>query len=234
MDNYWHPVEAQWRQKYRPALEPLLTLTAQTHELFADVATHRVVTDASPSEQKTVERVLLRRLGEELRAVELLAENGHGFQAVTVAASLFEQSHFLTYFCDSEVRAKEFLSWDNPRFSLESVKKIVEASGAIRLWNADRVDEELKRYGLLCGFKHNNPMFVRAVLLPSDPDLYLAQLCISDANWFILTSLGLFVTLRFQREECSSIIERCNAILDLTKKHYPRIPDGFVENTLDQ
>lgn len=225
MTNYWHPVEAQWRQQYHAALEPLLTLTADTHELFADVAKHRAVTDAPPSEQKTVERALLRRLGEELRAVELLAENGHGFQAITVAASLFEQSHFLTYICDSEESAKEFISWDNPRFSLKSVKKIVEASGAMRLWDTDRVAAEYKKYELICGFKHNNPMFMRMILLPCDPDLYLAQLSLSDANWFVLTSLGLFVALRFPPMECASIIDRFNVLLDETPKHYPHTPD---------
>jgi hypothetical protein len=233
--NYWHPVETQWRQKYRPALEPLLTLTARTHKLFAEVATHSAVTETPPSEQKTVERVLLRRLGEELRAIELLAESGHGFQAITLAATLFEQSHFLTYISDSETRAKEFLSWDRPDKAMAmTIRDLVKASGAIRLWSVERIAEEYKTYQYLCGFKHNNPMFMRTILLPSDPDLYLAQLCLTDANWFVLTSLGLFVALRFPGTECSSILDRCNVLLDETKKHYPRIPDDRAENYLAQ
>jgi hypothetical protein len=233
--NYWHPVETQWREKYRPALEPLLTLTASTHELFAEVATHSAVTEIPPSEQKTVERALLRRLGEDLRAVELLAETGHGFQAITLTSSLFEQSHFLTYVSNSEAKAKEFLSWDRRDKAMAiSIKDLVRASGAIRLWSVERIAEEYETYQYLCGFKHNNPMFMRMILLPSDPDRYLAQLCLSDANWFVLTSLGLFVTFRFPGTECSSILDRCNVLLDETKKHYPRIPESRIENSLDQ
>ena len=82
-------MEAQWKQNHDTALERLLSLTAETHQLFADVATDEAITHAPRSNQNTVERVLLRRLGEELRAVELLAETGHGFQAATLTASLF-------------------------------------------------------------------------------------------------------------------------------------------------
>lgn len=225
MTNYWQPVEAQWRENHRPALERLLLLTANTHQLFADIATAGAITHAPPSDQNTVERVLLRRLGEELRAVELLAEAGHGFQAATLTASLFEQSHFLTYISNNEAKAKEFRSWNNSRYSIGgSIKTLVEASGKIRSWNAERIAEEYKMYELLCGFKHNNPMFIRTILLPSDPDLYLAQLSLYEANWFILTTLGLFAALRFPVRECHTILGRCNFILDEIKKHYPVFP----------
>jgi len=223
--NYWEPVEAQWKQNHDTALERLLSLTADTHQLFADVATAEAITHAPPSNQNTVERVLLRRLGEELRAVELLAETGHGFQAATLTASLFEQCHFLTYISNNEAKAKEFRTWDNSRYSIGgSIKNLVEASGAIRSWSAERTAEEYKKYELLCGFKHNNPMFIRTILLPSDPDLYLAQLCLCEGNWFILTTLGLFVALRFPVTACDTILARCNLILDKIKQNYPVFP----------
>jgi hypothetical protein len=222
LTNYWEPVEAQWRQNHGPALQRLLILTADTHQLFADVATAEAITHAPPSDQNTVERVLLRRLGEELRAVELLAEAGHGFQAATLTASLFEQCHFLTYISNNEAKPKEFRTWNNSRYSIGgSIKTLVEASGAIRSWSAERIAEEYKTYELLCGFKHNNPMFIRTILLPSDPDLYLAQLCLYEANWFLLTALGLFVALRFPFTACDTILGRCNLILDQIKENYP-------------
>jgi hypothetical protein len=121
LTNYWNPVEAQWRQKHHPALERLLSLTADTHQLFGHVATAEAITHAPPSDQNTVERVLLRRLGEELRAV--------GFQAATLTASLFEQCHFLTYISNNEAKAKEFRTWNNSRYPIGgSIKSLVEAS----------------------------------------------------------------------------------------------------------
>ena len=65
--------------------------------VIAKLATHGDIVETPVSEVLGVSRLLLRRLGEELRAVEILAIGGHGFQSAAAACNLFEQSHYLTY-----------------------------------------------------------------------------------------------------------------------------------------
>lgn len=225
MSNYWDPVEAQWRSQNLNDLSPLLDVVADTHQLVADFAQHPEIVEATPSTSLHIERMLLRRLGEELRAVELLACNGHGFQSVSAAANLFEQSHFLTYVSNDDAKAEEFLNWTDLHRSMASVKKVVEASGGKRGWNADRTSEEYQKYRLLCGFKHNNPRFQVLHQLPGDPDLYLAKLALADSIWFMLTAVVLLAFDRLtSNETLTAIISRCNPLLDRAQELLPRLP----------
>jgi hypothetical protein len=125
--------------------------------------------------------------GEELRAVELLAENGHGFQAATAACNLFEQSHFLTYVGMDDANARTFMQWTDPHRSPIKIRQLVDHSGKARLWPQSRCEEEYAKYRFLCGFKHNNPVFQRVVQLPGDPDRYMSQFALAESVWCVLT-----------------------------------------------
>src|SRR5262249_38886437 len=162
---------------------------SQTHELVASIATNPQITQHTSTPRVIVERLLLRRLGEELRAVELLAERGHGYQDISSASNLFEQSHFLTFATADDTRATEFLNWSKPRQGMNSIKAIVNFSGLLRSWDTNRIEAEYDKYRFLCGFKHNNPMFMKFLQMPVDPDQYLARLALADSNWFVLTSV---------------------------------------------
>src|SRR5262249_55786036 len=142
VSNYWHPVEAQWQKDHTAALAPLLKITSQTHELVASIATNPQITQHTSTPRVIVERLLLRRLGEELRAVELLAERGHGYQDISSASNLFEQSHFLKFATADDTRATEFLNWSKPRQGMNSIKAIVNFSGLLRSWDTNRIEAE--------------------------------------------------------------------------------------------
>src|SRR5690349_17914107 len=117
MTNYWEAVEQQWQERFLGQLEPLLAVTRDAHAFVADVARHPEIEGAPHSEQLGAERLLLRRLGEELRGVELLAMNGHGYQAASAAANLFEQAHHLAAVSGDEGQAKQFANWSDPHKS---------------------------------------------------------------------------------------------------------------------
>lgn len=95
MDNYWHSVEEDWRNSNLATLTPLLNITCKVHQFVADVATSSEITQAKPSARLTVERLLLRRLGEELRAVEILAERGHGLRQSVLQPIFLNNLNFL-------------------------------------------------------------------------------------------------------------------------------------------
>jgi hypothetical protein len=224
MDNYWHPVEEQWRNLHLATLTPLLNITREVHQFVADVATNPELTQVQPSARLTVERLLLRRLGEELRAVEILVERGHGFQAISSAANIFEQSKFLNYISADEKRAEDFLNWSKPRQSMKRIDELNKIVGQMLSWEKNRIEEEYEKYRFLCGFKHNNPMFMRVVRLPVDPDQYLARLALADSNWFILISVSLLTLQRFSDEKLMSAIEKCNHLLEAIKLEFQKLP----------
>ena len=176
----------------------------------------------------TVQRLLVRRLGEELRGVEILALNGHGFQAISAAASVFEQSHFLTYAASDEEVAEKYLNWSDHTKSVATVQGVVEKSGRARGWSKARAKEEYEKYRFLCGFKHNNAFMQRILLHPKDSDVILAQLSISDACWFTLTSMGLVAALTLSNNSAAYVLNHCNEIMDAVKDAVPRLSQDAV------
>jgi hypothetical protein len=171
-----------------------------------------------------VSRLLLRRLGEELRAVELLAQDGHGFQAATTACNLFEQSHYLTYVGINLKNAKRFIEWTKPHESFIKVKCLVDESGKARGWHSDRCDEEYKKYRFLCGFKHNNPVFQRILTLPTDPDLYMSQYALAESLLSCTTAVGFFAVQFLGGEHLNALLEDVNPIMDEAGKLLPVVP----------
>lgn len=223
MDNYWTPIELQWAIEHRDALKELEDVCARTHALVAGVAQHADFVSRPSTASVAVQRLLLRRLGEELRGVELLALKGHGFQAISAAANLFEQSHFLTYAASSDAVAEKYLAWSDPTKSIASVKTVVEKSGAERGWDTARIDEEYGKYSFLCGFKHNNAVMQRILTLPQNPDLVLGQLALSESVWFVLTTMGLLAIRTLGPLATAETINTCNVLMDAVQPLYPTL-----------
>lgn len=223
MQNYWIPGEEQWRDSHLESLHTLLNVTAAIHQLVADFATAPEIVKTDHTKQLSVERLLLRRLGEELRSVELLAERGHGFQAASAAATLFEQAHFLNYVSSDALAADAFINWSDPHYS-KKVKEVVTASGKAHGWDQDRTDDEYAKYRFLCGFKHNNPLFMKLLQLPVDPDQYLGRLALADSDWFILITVGTLAMRRLVAANVPPFIERCNQLMDSVKAELDSLP----------
>jgi hypothetical protein len=79
----WKLWERQWFEKWSAELHFHISLAADVHNFVARVATNDQIVDAQPTRTLSLERFLIRRLGEEYRAVDLLAVSGHGFQAMS-------------------------------------------------------------------------------------------------------------------------------------------------------
>lgn len=226
MSNYWEAVERQWQEQFLGQLEHLLAVTRDAHAFVADMARHSEIEGAPYSEQLGAERLLLRRLGEELRGVELLAMKGHGYQAASAAANLFEQAHHLSAVIGDEELAKKFVNWADPHKSpFGKVKDAFKKSGKARGWGNDRAEEEYKTYGMLCGFKHNNPVFFRLLRMAGDTDLYLGRLSLSNAIWFTLTSVMLMAVSRLSNACLLDFVERGNSILDRARALMPELAE---------
>lgn len=225
MSNYWSAIEKQWSDENSAALQPFLNVCAQTHEFVAEIAQHPDFTNRSPSKLVATQRLLLRRLGEELRGVELLALNGHGFQAISAAANLFEQSHFMTHASTSEEVAIKYLDSDDHKKGVLSVRAAVEASGRLRGWDKVRTDDEYSTYSFLCGFKHNNAVMQRVLRLPRDPDLVMGQIAISKSIWSVLSAVGLLAIVALPPATVNTAIETCNRLMAMVT--------GLPEITLD-
>lgn len=171
----WTRWESDWYANSSGHLQEHVSLAAEVHNFVEYVATHQQIVSPGLSEARFLERLLLRRLGEEYRAVDMLTESGHGFQAMSACANLFELAHTLGYIVSKESASAEWLASNKKDFVPWKVKTLVVNNGQKLGWDKIRADEEYDRYGFLCGFKHNNPVFVRFLQLPVDPDLFLAQ-----------------------------------------------------------
>ena len=79
---------------------------------------------------------------------------------------------------------------------------------------------------MLCGFKHNNPVFFRLLGKAGDPDFYLARLSLSTVIWFTLTSVMLVAMSRLSNASLPEFANRCNSILDRTRPLMPGHPEG--------
>jgi hypothetical protein len=221
--NYWVPIESQWRSRNIESLRPLLEIVEKTHRWVARIATHEDVVVVPCSESLGVSRLLLRRIGEELRVVEILAENGHGFQAASTACNLFEQSHYLTYIGIELENAKQFVKWNDRHYSPITIKALVNKSGNQRMWSKERCDEEYQKYRFLCGFKHNNPVYQRILMLPTDPDLYMAQYSLAESVWCILSSVALFAVTFINPHDLVLFVAGCNTLMDDVRPLFPQI-----------
>src|ERR1041384_1860124 len=106
----WTRWEQEWYAESSEVLENYISLAAEVHDFVEYIATHDHIVTAKPTETRSLERLLLRRLGEEYRSVDLLAVCGHGFQAMSACANLFELAHMLGYIVNNDAAAKEWLA----------------------------------------------------------------------------------------------------------------------------
>jgi len=206
----WNHWEQNWYEKTSEHLMSHVALAKEVHDFVEHVATHEQIMLPPTTESRSVERILLRRLGEEYRSLELLAVRGHGFQAMSACANLFELAHMVGHIVNDDAEAARWLASNNRDRLPWSIKTLVTNNGRKIGWDAARVDEEYGRYGFLCGFKHNNPVFTRVLTLPGDADLYLAQFALAEGAHLALVAVGLVVFFRFEGEQCSTVLARSN------------------------
>lgn len=223
MENYWLPIEKQWLAQHASELDEAQRVCSLVHEFVAWLATHAEFAKRPPSAAVTVQRLLVRRLGEELRAVEVLAIHGHGFQAISAAANLFEQAHFLTYAASNDVNAEKYLNANNMSKSIASVKEVVEEAGAQYGWDRARIDQEYGKYRFLCAFKHNNAMTHRLLRFPKDTDFVLGQLAVADSLWLVLSSLGMLAMWAFPMQSLNDVMNKCNSLMAAVSGLYPEL-----------
>lgn len=232
--NYWIPIEEQWQSKNLESLRAHLACTCRTHGWIARLATHGDIVKPSEDEILGVSRLLLRRLGEELRAVEILALGGHGFQAATLVCNLFEQSHYLTYVGINLDNAKRFIDWTDPHKPIIKIQELVNGSGKARGWDQKRCDAEYNKYRFLCGFKHNNPMFQRILQLQqTDPDLYMCQYSLAESIWCCTTALGLFASQFLEVKHLYEFLEELDPIMEEAEKLLPDISEKVSLETVE-
>jgi hypothetical protein len=219
----WTLWEHNWREQSSEQLGDHVSLAMAVHDYIEKVATHDQIVNATLTQTRAVERNLMRRMGEEYRSVDLLATNGHGFQAMSSCANLFELAHTLGYVVNNDDAAAEWFASDNRERGPWGVRTLVNSNGKNLGWNKARCDEEYFRYGLACGFKHNNPLFTRVLNLPIDPDLYLAQFALAEGANLALVGVSLVAFFRLDGEQCSTTLQVANNLFDRAAAAMPRI-----------
>lgn len=221
--HYWQPIEAKWQTDHQVSLSEISKICSDAHRIVADIAQHPDFTSRPVSSVVLVQRLLIRRLGEELRGVEVLAMAGHGFQSISAAANLFEQSHFITYASASEEIAEQYRNWSDSKKSLDKVVNVVKKSGEARGWSEVRTDIEYNKYRFLCMFKHNNAMALRILRLPPpfDPDLVMGKLALAESIWFTLTAIGLLAVQTLNAKCLPAKLSEISRLLNAVQCEFP-------------
>jgi hypothetical protein len=226
----WVHWEHDWHEQSAEQLREHVSLAMAVHDFIEKIAINDQIVTASLTQTRALERNLMRRLGEEYRSVDLLATNGHGFQAMSACANLFELAHTLGHIVnDDEATAKWFAS-DNRERGPWGVRTLVNWNGKKLGWDEARCDAEYFRYGFACGFKHNNPIFTRVLNLPTDSDLYLAQFALAEGANLALVGVTLVALLRLDDEECAATLRVGNNLFDRAAALIPRINEIVPTN----
>lgn len=221
----WNVWERQWNEKWSAELQTHISLASDVHDFVERVATHDHIIHAEPTPTRSLERSLIRRLGEEYRAVDLLAINGHGFQTMSACANLFELAHTLGYIVNNDDAAEQWLASENRERTPWPVRTLVNRNGQNLGWDHTRRDEEYARYGLLCGFKHHNPIHARTSTVRPDSDLYLAQFALAEGANLALVGAGLMGLSRIDGEQCPATIEPATDLFERAGRALPSIRD---------
>jgi hypothetical protein len=219
----WLRWEHDWYDKSADQLTDHVSLALDVHDFIESVATLDQIINAELSESRKLERNLMRRLGEEYRAVDLLATNGHGFQAMSSCANVFELAHTLGYIVKNDAAAEQWFASTNRKSVPWKVRALVVWNGKNLGWDETRCDEEYARYGFVCGFKHHNPLFTRVLNLPFDADLYCAQFALAEGANLGLVGVSLVALFRLEGEQCSRTLTVATGLLDRAAALLPRI-----------
>jgi hypothetical protein len=221
----WIHWERDWYAKSSEELEDHISLAAEVHDFVERIATHDQIVTAKLTETRSLERHLLRRLGEEYRSVDLLAVCGHGFQAMSACANLFELAHMLGFIVDNDDAATKWFASTNRKRGPWDVRTLVDKNGQKLGWDKARCDEEYGKYTFLCGFKHNNPLFTRILNLPRDPDLYPAQFALAEGAHLALVAVSLVALFRLEGEQRLAALETANGLFDRVAVAMPRLSE---------
>jgi hypothetical protein len=222
--NYWHPIEDEWMQKCGEQWSPLSAVAASVHELVALIAQDKSFVERSPSPAVRVQRLLIRRLGEELRGIEVLAERGHGLQAISMAANFFEQAYRLIAASVNDTQAKKYLEHEDMKNSFINARDAVLAAGKLIGWDKARCDAEYETYNLLCLFKHNHAKIYNLGVVREDIDLFLGRLSLSTCILCALQSVGMLGMIALQGSSLQIAIQKCVELMGLTKPLIPGLP----------
>ncbi len=224
----WTHWERDWYAKSSGELETYVSLAAEVHDFVERIATHDQIVTPKLTETRSLERHLLRRLGEEYRSVDLLAICGHGFQSMSACANLFELTHMLGFIVDNDDTAKEWFASNDRKRLPWTTETLVRKNGQNLGWDRVRADEEYGTYRFLCGFKHNNPVFTRVLNLPSDPDLYLAKFALAEGAHLALVAVSLVALFRLEGEQCSAALEIANGLFERAAVAMPRLGESIL------
>jgi hypothetical protein len=106
--------------------------------------------------------IILMRITDYLRSIQLLTAQGYPEQAGTLAASIFELAHTATSFSYAPDAAAAWLAADSindqmPRKVLGKDWKRLVAANALQLGGAENSESEYQVYQQLCWMKHSLP-----------------------------------------------------------------------------
>jgi hypothetical protein len=107
--------------------------------------------------------MLLVRLANDLRSVQMLAGTGYPVQALALVASMYEIAYTGAYIGNDESLAQEWLKYDDPTKLFRDVRSLTnEALIKLDLMDRpDKADLEYRNYRMLCWAKHANPILER-------------------------------------------------------------------------
>ena len=131
---------------------------------FAGSLIERVENQPGDARAVHVGLMLLARQVTELQACTHLVRLGYSAQAVTLAATMLELMHVGAYIGADEVRADEWMRWDNPKIAYPG--RIADTIAAVAkrfgLPEGEQSREYDEVYRQACTVKHANPMAMGA------------------------------------------------------------------------
>src|SRR2546428_57613 len=162
-----HQAEVAAIAALEPELRDHLALTTAAFNLIARLALlteiHTTPMNVLPKSLH-VAVMLLFRLANDLRSVQMLAGTGYPVQALVLVASMYEVAYTAAFIGNDESLAQEWLDYDDPTRLFRDVRSLTkEALTKLDLVDRpDRPDLEYRNYTMLCWAKHANPILERA------------------------------------------------------------------------
>lgn len=223
--------ESQVRALLRPHIRDALALTRTASDALRAQASHLDAVD-DPRPYQRVLAILCGRLADDLHVIHDVAAYGHGTQAMTLGATVFEVAYSVGYVAASDDHAIKWLGhtdfghppWLTKSAMQETVRRAFPSSNR-------SVEREQTRYRMLCMAKHGNPnlqsklpviVTPESFVVESDPEVSaLAVQMVRAAIWLSVEPV-LMALWVLQREHFLSgpalkalpKIERQFAILD--------------------
>ncbi len=64
-------------------------------------------------------------------------------------------------------------------------------------------------------------------MIPGDPDLYLCQLALANAIWFVLSSFGFLAVTHLSAKALNPIIDECSRLMARAEGLFPPLPNDL-------